>query len=240
MLGIIAGTGLYNLSWLKDTSKQLVDTPYGKPSGPLVISQNQQLYFMARHGDTHNIPPHKINYRANVQVMADTGVKKIILINTVGACDQFNEPGSIVMPDQIIDYSYGREHTFFDELDSFNNHIDFTLPFSESMRSAMLAAAKTENIQIENGGTYGCTQGPRLETAAEIKRLKNDGCDLVGMTLMPEAALCRERNIETLSLCVVVNAAAGVAANGIAFEDMVSAMEQGVAKVERLLYRFVV
>ena len=248
MLGIIGGSGWSTIDWLSDVKTVTASTAYGSPSGPLLLgnyntariaagkqARSSSVCFLARHGPKHHLPPHKINYRANVQAMLEAGVKAIVAINTVGSCRADWPAGSLVLPDQIIDYSYGREHTFFDTLQDFSAHIDFTQPFSSSVRAKLLQASERAGLTLHSSATYGCTQGPRLETAAEIRRMQQEGCDLVGMTLMPEAALCRERNLPVASLCIVVNAAAGVGPKPISLAEIKQTMQQASASVHSLI-----
>ncbi len=245
MLGIIGGSGLYSLDSLHLLETIDANTHYGKPSSPLHIAssdeehseQNQQakIAFISRHGLDHSIPPHKINYRANIQSLADNGVTQIISINAVGACNANLAVGQIIMPVQLIDYTYGREHSFFDSLESFDNHIDFTLPFSGELQQRIQATAAALAIDILIEGTYACMQGPRLETAAEVRRIMNDGCDVIGMTAMPEAALARERGIDYISLCIVVNPAAGLEGDSINTEDIPHILADAMQSVEKII-----
>lgn len=245
MLGVIGGSGLYNLDSLHLLETIDVNTAYGLPSSPLHIAsatkgdgeQNEQtrITFISRHGLDHSIPPHKINYRANIQSLVDNGVTQIISINAVGACNTDLAVGQIIMPVQLIDYTYGREHSFFDSLESFDNHIDFTLPFSGELQQHIKAAAAGLAIDVSIGGTYACMQGPRLETAAEVRRIINDGCDVIGMTAMPEAALARERGIDYISLCIVVNPAAGLEGDSINTEEIPQILAAAMQSVERII-----
>ncbi|MDG2079132.1 MAG: S-methyl-5'-thioinosine phosphorylase [Pseudomonadales bacterium] len=248
MLGIIGGSGWSKIAWLDDVEKRAVQTPYGKPSAPLELARyndsstvgnaQETVCFLGRHGEAHTIAPHKVNYRANVHAMWEAGVDAIIAINAVGACSAAFSPGTLVLPDQIIDYTYGREHTFFDTLEDFSSHVDFTEPFDLNLRQRLLACAGRVDVPLHDGGTYGCTQGPRFESAAEIRKIARDGCDLVGMTLMPEAALCRERGIPVASICMVVNPAAGVADGVISMADIDQAMAVASAAVADILKHY--
>lgn len=250
MLGIIGGSGWSKIAWLDDVEKRTVQTPYGKPSAPLELARHNEsstvgnaqetICFLGRHGETHTIAPHKVNYQANVYAMWEAGVDAIIAINAVGACSAAFSPGTLVLPDQIIDYTYGREHTFFDTLEDFSSHVDFTEPFDFKLRQRLLACAGRVDVPLHDGGTYGCTQGPRFESAAEIRKMARDGCDLVGMTLMPEAALCRERRIPVASICMVVNPAAGVADGVISIADIDQAMAVASADVAVILKHYLV
>ncbi|MDE1463912.1 S-methyl-5'-thioinosine phosphorylase [Spartinivicinus poritis] len=235
-IAIIGGTGLTQLAGLTLIEQQSVATPYGEPSAPIKIGQlaGQQLAFLARHGDPHQLAPHQVNYRANLFALKTLGVKVIYAVNAVGAINAAMPPAHAVIPDQIIDYSYGREHTFFAD-ERAVEHIDFTYPYSDSLRQALLVAADKAGIQCTDGGVYGCTQGPRLETKAEIDKLERDGVDIVGMTGMPEAALAREVGIEYASLALVVNMAAGRSQGIITMDDIKQALEEGMGKVLTIL-----
>lgn len=199
----------------------------------------KKLIFLARHGNPHCIPPHKINYRANIWGLKHLGVTNIIGVAAVGGITNDMKPGHIAIPDQIIDYTYGREHTFFaDDLDEVT-HIDFTLPYSLALRERIIQAAEYLNIQITDAGVYGCTQGPRLETAAEIVKLARDGCDLVGMTGMPEAALAKELGMSYANISVVANWGAGLIDDEISMSEIERNLKTGMAKVVSLLQEIV-
>jgi 5'-methylthioinosine phosphorylase len=211
MLGIIGGSSLDTLAELADARRVAVDTPYGAPSAPLIHGRLQQceVIFLARHGEQHQLPPHKINYRANVWALRSQGAERIVAVATVGGIDAALVPGTIAVPDQIIDYTWGRASTFFEDSGDAVKHIDFTQPYDEPLRVRLLQAARRMGETVHAGGTYAVTQGPRLETAAEISRLARDGAHMVGMTAMPEAALARELDLPYAALALVVNAAAG-------------------------------
>jgi 5'-deoxy-5'-methylthioadenosine phosphorylase len=236
-LAIIGGTGLTQIDQLTVVDQQTLQTPFGEPSAPYLIAElnGKKLVFLARHGNPHRIPPHKINYRANIWGLKQLGVTEIIGVAAVGGVSSAMEPGHIAIPDQIIDYSYGREHTFFaDGLDHVT-HIDFTLPYSQTLRERIIQAANRSGITISASGTYGCTQGPRLETAAEIKKLARDGCDLVGMTGMPEAALARELELSYANISVVANWGAGLVEGEITMAEIEKNLEVGMNKAIALL-----
>lgn len=216
-VGVIAGSGaeLFPVGGTGKPAKS--DTRWGSPSAPLRTWQQsgREVVFLARHGEAGAIPPHRVNYRANVAAMADRRVDWLIALNTVGAIRSDLQAGSLVIPDQLIDYTWGRGHTIFDDDKSEIEFIDFTEPYSTDLRTYLIAAAGPASLQVTDGATYGATQGPRLETTAEIDRLERDGCDIVGMTGMPEAALAREFGLCYASLCIVVNTAAGRGSNPI-------------------------
>jgi len=210
-LGIIGGSGLTKLENLKITKRQMVQTPFGEPSGPLItgILNGCEAIFLARHGYGHTIPPHKINYRANIWAFKELGVKNIIAAAAVGGIREDMAPGKLAVPDQLIDYTYRRESSYFDGRDSGVKHIDFSYPYSQHLREALITAAENVAISVVPEGVYGVTAGPRLETAAEVNRLERDGCTMVGMTAMPEAALARELELDYATCAFVVNWAAG-------------------------------
>ncbi|OAI02647.1 5'-methylthioadenosine phosphorylase [Methylomonas methanica] len=236
-LAIIGGTGLTQIEALTITSEERVSTPFGEPSAPYLLGElnGKKLIFLARHGNPHQIPPHKINYRANIWGLKQLGVTEIIGVAAVGGIGAEMAPAVIAIPDQLIDYSYGREHTFFaDDLEHVT-HIDFTEPYTPSLRTRIMKAAQQANISITPSGTYGCTQGPRLETVAEIKRMANDGCDLVGMTGMPEASLARELGLAYANISVVANWAAGVVEGEITMAEIEKNLEVGMTNAIALL-----
>ncbi len=236
-LAIIGGSGLYQLAELENSEEKQLETPYGTPSAAFVCGQlhGKNLVFLPRHGAQHSIPPHQINYRANIWGLKQLGVSQIIAVAAVGGITSAMQPAALCVPDQLIDYSYGREHTFFADNPEQVTHIDFTWPYTESLRQQLLTTAEQLELKIESQGTYGCTQGPRLETAAEIKRMENDGCDLVGMTGMPEAALAREMEMEYAALAVVANWAAGKTDEEISMDEIVANLNKGMEKAIRLL-----
>ena len=240
---IIGGSGLTRLAGLENVRRQVVRTPYGDPSGPLTHGQLQgvDLMFLARHGYGHTITPHEINYRANVWALKHAGADGIVSVATVGGIRAEYGPGTLVLPDQIIDYTHGRRGTFFEGLDQPVTHIDFTRPYDDGVRGRLARAAANLDEPMALVGTYGCTQGPRLETAAEIRRLERDGCDLVGMTGMPEAALARELEVPYAALAVVANHAAGKgdSCDGISLEAIGATLDGAMARVRRILAEFV-
>lgn len=233
-IAIIGGTGLTKMDGLTITSREIVKTPYGVPSAPLTHGtlHGREVTFLARHGQKHSIPPHLINYRANLWALKSVGVKQIFAVGAVGGIADDCAPTTIVVPDQIIDYTYGREHTLFDSHTDDLDHIGFSFPYSEELRQRLLAAASQVDVKLVSSGTYGITQGPRLETAAEIKRMHNDGCTIVGMTGMPEAALARELGLEYAVITMVVNWGAGIEPEEINFSEVEGYIQQGAADVK--------
>lgn len=211
MLAIIGGTGLTQLANLKITHRQVIRTPYGEPSGALTFGtiNDHEVMFLARHGYGHTIPPHAVNYRANLWALHEQGAKRVVAVASVGGIRADLKPGTLVLPDQIVDYTYGRAFTYFDGHDRSVTHIDFSQPYTPALRERILAAAAVAGEPCLDGGVYAATQGPRLETIAEINRMERDGADMVGMTGMPEVALARELGLEYAAIGVVVNYAAG-------------------------------
>lgn len=211
MYAIIGGSGLAKLAALQTPRREVIRTPYGDPSGPLTFGllDGVEIAFLARHGYGHTIAPHEINYRANLWALRQAGVEAVLAIATVGGITSGMAAGTLAVPDQIVDYTHSRRNTYYEGADQPVTHIDFTHPYDEGLRERLIAAAGRVGIPVQAGGVYGCTQGPRLETAAEIVRMERDGCDLVGMTGMPEAALARELELPYASLAVVANHAAG-------------------------------
>lgn len=236
-LAIIGGTGLSQLAELKLIKSDSLETPYGKPSAEYVTGElaGKDVIFLARHGNPHSIPPHKINYRANIWGLKQLNVTNIIAIAAVGGITPEMVPAHLAIPDQIIDYSYDRKHTFFEDENNPVTHIDFSYPYSQTLRSQLIQAAKRANIPVSPIGTYGCTQGPRLETSAEIRRMEQDGCDLVGMTGMPEAALAKELGINYATVSVIANWAAGKTAGEITMAEIELNLHKGMANAVALL-----
>ncbi len=243
MLAIIGGSGFAHMSNLESIRREVVRTPYGEPSGALTFGSiaGHAVVFLARHGYGHTIPPHQINYRANIWALHARGAKKVVAIAAVGGIRSGLEPGAVVVPDQIIDYTHGRAGTFFELEGRGVQHIDFTLPYSPKLRAACLEAARQAGEPVVDGGVYAATQGPRLETAAEINRLERDGADVVGMTGMPEAVLAREIGLSYATLAIVVNHAAGRGAShtGIALDAMAVILQQAIGRVQRIIEHIV-
>jgi 5'-methylthioadenosine phosphorylase len=243
MLGIIGGTGLTQLANLEITHRQVARTPYGEPSGALTFGRirGQEVIFLARHGYGHTIPPHAVNYRANLWALKEHGVDRVVSVATVGGIHPDLIPGTLAIPNQIIDYTHGRAATYFVETDKPVTHLDFTLPYCDAMRAALLQAAASTGINLRDGGVYAAVQGPRLETAAEINRMERDGADMVGMTGMPEAYLARELELCYAAVGAVVNHAAGrgPSADGIQMEEIQSVLGEVMIQVRHLLEQLV-
>lgn len=227
-IGIIAGTGALEL--FESSGGPAQTTPFGAPSArpERVRVGDRNVWFLARHGRPHRIPPHRVNYRANVHALGVLGVKRILAVNAVGGIDPALDAGALVVPDQLIDYTWGRAHTFSDGGSAPLKHVEFGEPFTQEIRQALIAGAADAGVPVVDGGCYAATQGPRLETAAEIRKLASDGCSMVGMTGMPEAALAREMGIEYAAICVVSNPAAGVGAAAISVDEIHQVLAQAM------------
>ncbi|MEP6678526.1 MAG: S-methyl-5'-thioinosine phosphorylase [Betaproteobacteria bacterium] len=240
MLAIIGGTGLTRLSNLEVAHREVVRTPYGEPSAALLFGQlaGVPTVFLARHGHGHTIPPHRVNYRANLWALKARGADSILAVASVGGICGC-QPGDLVVPHQIIDYTSDRAQTLFDGADQRVVHADFTQPYTPALRDKCLAAARAGGIAVVDGGVYGAVSGPRLETAAEIDRMERDGATLVGMTGMPEAVLARELELPYAAVCVVVNHAAGRgdSAQQISMDRIANVLEKGMDRVHALLTR---
>ncbi len=243
MLAIIGGSGFANIPGLAAVRREVVRTPYGEPSGALTFGTiaGHAVVFLARHGHGHTIPPHQINYLANIWALHSVGVKSVLGIAAVGGIRKDLSPSVLAIPDQIIDYTHGRAGTFCALGDRGVQHVDFTLPYTSSLRVACIAAAKRAGEAVIDGGVYAATQGPRLETAAEINRLERDGADMVGMTGMPEAVLAREIGVAYATLAIVVNHAAGRGSSGtaIAVDEMAAILQRTTGRVQRILEELV-
>lgn len=239
MFGIIGGTGLTKLENLEIVKRQIVRTPYGDASQPLIFGNlaGKEVVFLARHGVGHSIPPHAINYRANIWALHSVGVDHLLAVATVGSIQEALSPGEIVLPHQMIDYTYGRENTYYDGIERPVMHIDFTQPYSEKIRKTCINAANNMQQTIHQAGVYACVQGPRLETAAEINRYEQDGATVIGMTGMPEAALARELNMHYAALCPIANHAAGrgESAESIQYDKMMERLSVTMQTVRSLI-----
>jgi 5'-methylthioadenosine phosphorylase len=239
MLTIIDNTGLTQLSSLEVTHRQVVRTPWGEPSGALTLGRikDREVVFLARHGYGHSIPPHMVNYRANIWALHAQKVTHVVSVASVGGIRADLGPGVIAVPHQIIDYTSGRKATFYDGDERGVVHIDFTHPYCEPLRQRCLQAARDVGEPVVDGGVYATTQGPRLETAAEIDRLERDGADMVGMTGMPEAALARELDLCYAAIAVVANHAAGRGASsaGVHMEDINATVQSALGRVRRMI-----
>jgi 5'-methylthioinosine phosphorylase len=243
MLAVIGGSGLSKLASLEVTQRKVVRTPYGEPSGALTIGRvrGRELVFLARHGYGHTVAPHEVNYRANLWALKEAGVAGVVSVASVGGIRRDVAPGALLVPDQIIDYTWGRRSTFFDGAGAPVTHIDFTEPYTPALRRRILEAARACREPVLDGGTYAATQGPRLESAAEINRLERDGADVVGMTGMPEAALARELGLEYAAIAVSANFAAGRgdSEHAIPMERIETVLAEAMGRVRRIIEQLI-
>jgi 5'-deoxy-5'-methylthioadenosine phosphorylase len=241
VLAIIGGSGLTRLANLEGARRRDVGTPYGEPSAALAFGEiaGHGVVFLARHGDGHTLAPHEVNYRANVWALKESGATEIVSVATVGGIAERAGPGMLMVPDQIIDYTWGRASTYFEGRFVPVKHVDFTEPYSQPLREKLLAAARTCGEPVLEGGVYATTQGPRLETAAEIERLARDGADIVGMTAMPEAALARELGLAYAAIAVVANHAAGRgdSRRQVSLDAIVAVLDRAMVRVRRIIER---
>lgn len=240
---IIGGTGLTQLPGLTLEDELQIETPWGVPSAPVLKGRyaGKSVLFLARHGHPHRIAPHQVNYRANLWALKQAGAQSIVAVNAVGGIHADMVGGHLCVPDQIIDYTYGREHTFFEGADLEHvTHIDFSYPYDEKLRGELNEALSALKFEHSPAGVYGATQGPRLETVAEIARMERDGCDIVGMTGMPEAALARELDLPYACLALVVNPAAGKSSGIITMAEIEAELVGGMDKVKQVLARVLV
>lgn len=240
MIGIIGGTGLLALAKLEGAREQAVATPWGAPSSALVTGRwhGQAVAFLPRHGKPHTIPPHAVNYRANLWALKEAGVTAVIAVNTAGGIHPDCSTGRLVVIDDVVDYTWGRAHTFHDGSSGTLEHVDMSSPYDFALRKRLVAAAKAAGLDCRERGVYAATQGPRLETPAEIQRLKHDGCDVVGMTGMPEVALARELGLPYACLCLVVNPAAGLSHETITMDAIHAVLQQGTRDLLAVLDGF--
>ncbi|MFT5139531.1 MAG: 5'-methylthioinosine phosphorylase [Lysobacterales bacterium] len=238
-IGLIGGTGLDN--WGFSDEAVQIETPFGGTSGSIGVFNfpTARLLFLPRHGTAHTVSPHKVNYRANLYALHQAGAELVIAVNAVGGISSQFPPGTLVVPSQVIDYTWGRAHSFSDHADFPLLHFDFTEPFSQNLREELLRAGNDSGLDVIDGACIAVTQGPRLETAAEIERLEKDGSDLVGMTTMPEAALAREIGLEYASICVVSNWAAGKSNEPISMTEIDETMGKTVESVRMLLLKVI-
>ena len=243
MFAIIGGSGLSRIASLEVARRKVVRTPYGEPSAALTFGRvrGKDLVFLARHGYGHTIAPHEVNYRANLWALREENVSAVISVASVGGIRDDAAPGALLVPDQIIDYTWGRPSTFFEGVDAAVTHIDFTEPYTQALRLRILEAARVCGETLVDGGTYAATQGPRLESAAEINRLERDGADIVGMTGMPEAALARELGLDYAAIAVSANFAAGrgESAHAVALERIDAVLAEAMGRVRRIIEQLV-
>jgi 5'-methylthioadenosine phosphorylase len=235
IIGVIGGSGLYDIPGLEITDSAKLSSPYGEPSDVYRIGRlsGKEVAFLPRHGSMHHIQPHKINYRANIWGFRELGVKKIISVGASGGISGRMKPGLITLPDQIIDMTSGRPSTFYDEEEVI--HVDFTEPFCRDLRNYLIRAAEQSKVGVGESGLYVCVNGPRLETAAEIKTFSLWGADMVGMTAMPEASLARELEICFAGISVITNYAAGITNRRLTTTEVVETMQAASEEIKLLL-----
>lgn len=237
-IAIIGGTGLSRIDGLSIERREVVKTPYGAPSCPLSYGTigDIPVVYLARHGTAQRIPPHRINYCANLWALHSVGVRKVLATSAVGGISTECVTGSVVIPDQLIDYTHGRESSFSDSSAENWKHVDMSEPYDSDLRRALTTGARAvDDIACVESGCYAAMQGPRFETAAEVRRLERDGNTIVGMSGMPEAALARELEIAYACCAFVVNPAAGVAGSTLDLEAMKAATATGMEKVRDVL-----
>lgn len=238
-LALVGGTGLTELE--EDSGKGLetldIDTPYGRPSAPIrvVATEPLRLLFLPRHGNPHRFPPHCVNYRANLWALREAGADHVLAVYAVGGLHEPYRPGVLAAANQLIDYTWGRAHTYSDSEHAPLRHVDFTRPFDGSLRQTLLAAARHAALDLADGGCIGVFQGPRLESAAEIERARRDGCDMAGMTALPEAGLARELGLDYAGLGVISNWGAGVRGEHLAADAFAASLHEPMARVRRLV-----
>ncbi|ASJ00174.1 S-methyl-5'-thioadenosine phosphorylase [Thermococcus gorgonarius] len=239
-IAIIGGSGVYDPSLLSNIREQVVETPYGRVKLKIGEYEGEEIAFLPRHGEKHSVPPHKINYHANIWALYELGVERILATSAVGSLNLDMKPGDFVILDQLMDFTKTRHYTFYDGEDSphdrkFVAHIDFTEPYCPELRKALMSAAKELGLNYHPTGTYACMEGPRFETRAEIRALKILGADVVGMTQCPEAVLARELEMCYASVAVVTNYAAGISREKLTHTEVVELMEKKGNELKLLL-----
>lgn len=234
-IAIIGGTGVYDPALLTEVREESVTTPYGEAAFLRGFYQKQEVIFLNRHGKGHSVPPHLINYRANIQALQMAGATQIIATAAVGSLNPDYPPGSIVMPDQFLDFTKVRRQTFYEGGPAGVVHCDMTVPYCPNLRALISQVGETRQIATFNGGTYVCTEGPRFETAAEIKMFKSLGGDLIGMTSVPEVNLSRELGLCYANLSVVTNFAAGILPQPLSHQEVLAAMRESIGRLRVLM-----
>lgn len=237
--GIIGGTGVYDPDMLSNVYETSVKTAFGNVDVKVGSYNGRDVVFICRHGFNHSVPPHLINYKANIAALKLLGVKRVITTSAVGTLNESMPPGSLILLDQFIDLTSGREATFFNGGDEGVIHLDYTNPYCESLKGYILRAADDIGMDVVPGGCYVCTQGPRFETAAEIRMMKMMGADVVGMTNVPEVVLAREAEMCYASIAMATNWAAGMSDQPLTHEEVVDFMSDNVSKFKKLILRTV-
>ena len=234
-LAMIGGTGLTEFD--RDYETLIIDTPYGPPSAPVRVVKTEpvRLLFLPRHGSPHRFPPHKVNYRANMWALREAGADGVLAVSAVGGTREPFSPGKLALPDQLIDYTSGREHTYCDSEHEPLVHVDFSWPYLGPLRNELLAAAALAGVEVLDGGCIGVFQGPRLESAAEVRKARQDGCDMAGMTSLPEAGLARELGVDYAGIAVISNWGAGVTGERISEEHIADTLQEPMARVRKIV-----
>lgn len=234
-LALIGGTGLNELGSVQD--KLEIETPYGQPSAPLRVIRDDtiRMLFLPRHGSPHRFPPHRVNYRANLWALKEAGADHVLAVSAVGGVGEDCGPGTLHALDQIVDYTWGRDHTFSDGEDDHLQHVDFSYPYAGPLRTHLLQAAAESGVALADGACVGVFQGPRLESAAEIRRAARDGCTVAGMTSMPEAGLARELGLDYAGIAVVSNWGAGVVGGTISEDDIAETLKEPMSRVRTII-----
>lgn len=234
-LALIGGTGLTELEDSVDVLD--VETPFGAPSDPIRVLRCEpvRLLFLPRHGSPHRYPPHRVNYRANLWALKEAGADHVLAVSAVGGISEGYGPGTLVASDQLVDFTWGREHTFHDSPEMPLVHVDFTHPYEGPLRERLLEAAGRAAVDVVDGGCIGVFQGPRLESAAEIRMAGRAGCDMAGMTSLPEAGLARELGLDYAGLAVVSNWGAGVHGSRVSEDDIAETLKEPMARVRSVV-----
>jgi len=235
-LAIIGGTGVYDPRILEDIREEVITTPYGQAMVRIGTYQGEPVAFMARHGVNHSVPPHLINYRANIYALKMLGVERVIATTAVGSCNRNMKPGDFVVVDQFLDFTKGRVCTFFEGGEAGVVHTDVTEPYCPEIRSVLIDAAREAGISVHPAGTYVCTEGPRFETAAEIRMFGQLGGDVVGMTNVPECVLAREAGLCYATVSMVTNFGAGISPTALTHEEVLEVMAANSENLKKLLF----
>ncbi len=238
-IAIIGGTGVYNQSLLNDEHEVTIDTAYGTVTMTAGEHKGRRVFFLARHGGKHSVPPHRVNYKANIAALKNIGVDAVVATAAVGTLRESMPPGSRVLIDQFIDFTKQRSLTFFEEEGDPVVHTDLTEPYCSSIRKAIVNTSRLLSQDMVDGGCYVCTEGPRFETPAEIRMIEQLGGDLVGMTNVPEVVLAREAGLCYATIALPTNYAAGISVTPLTHEEVLEEMERGKAGLDRLLAAFI-
>jgi 5'-methylthioadenosine phosphorylase len=234
-IAIIGGTGVYDPGILNDIQEEIVATPFGKVRALIGKYQDREVVFVPRHGEKHSVPPHKINYRANIWSLRELGVERVIATAAVGSLNSDMKPTDLVMVDQFLDFTRGREQSFYEGGETGVFHVDVTNPYCRELRQVLFRNAKDLGMNVHFNGTYICTEGPRFETAAEIRMYRLLRGDVVGMTSVPEVVLARELGICYATIGMVTNYAAGISPTPLTHSEVIEVMAQNMANLRKLI-----